>query len=184
LSADFKNDLAFYLSIAATTLSVILGLLRVRDYVRGGVKVELFQATPVDQDNLHVVFWIRNQDDTPTSLRRAYHEWGARSRSFYRRSFTFHHQELELRECDASSVYDMMKPHTKSQLESMGISVKLPLLIPAGDTKNFHTFLQKKDPRDKHHLVFSTTRKRFVKNLWSKLFEKGFKYEIHGVFAE
>jgi hypothetical protein len=39
-------------------------------------------------------------------------------RSFYRRAFTLHHQELELRECDASSVYDMVRPRTKTQLES------------------------------------------------------------------
>jgi len=109
LSADFRTDLAFYLSIAATTLSVILGLLRVRDYARHGVKVELFQATPVNEDNLHVAFRIRNQDDTPTSFRRAYHEWGARSRFIYRRAFTFYHQELELGEFNASSVYDMMR---------------------------------------------------------------------------
>lgn len=66
----------------------------------------------------------------------------------------------------------------------MGAPVKLPLPILAGDTKNFHTFLQKKDPRDKHHLVLFTTHKRYIKNLWSKLFEKGFKYEINPIFAE
>jgi len=69
-------------------------------------------------------------------------------------------------------------------LESMGTPVKLPVLIPADDTKYFHTFLQKKDPGDKHHLLLFTTHKRYVKSLWSKLFEKGFKYEIHPVFAE
>lgn len=184
MSLGLKSDLAFYLSIAATALSVILGLLRIREYARGGVKVELFQASPVDPASLHVIFRIRNQDDTPTSFRRAYHEWGAWSRFFYRWSGTLHHQELGLRECDASTVYDMMRLHTKTQLESMGVPVKLPLPILAGDTRNFHTFLQKKDPRDKHHLVLFTTHKKYVMNLFSKLFEEGFKYEIPGVFAE
>jgi hypothetical protein len=44
--------------------------------------------------------------------------------------------------------------------------------------------LQKKDPEDKHHLVLFTTHEKYVKRLPSELFEKGFRYEIHGVFAE
>jgi len=185
MSVDLKSDVALYLSIFATVVSVILGLLRIWDRVTGGVKVELIRAISVDQDYLHVVFSIRNQDDRSTSLRRAYHEWGPWARFLYRLFESFGHQELELRECDATAVYDMMMgPHNKSQLESMGTPVKLPLPILAGGTRNFHTFLLKKEPRYKHHLVFYTTSKRFVKSLWSKLFEKGFKYEIHGVFAE
>lgn len=184
VSVDLKGELAFYLSIFATVLGVILGLLRIWDRVAGGVKVELFQAIPVDPTNLHVIFRIRNQENSPTSFRRAYHEWGRGSRFLYRKFMTLSHQELDLRECDASTVYAMTMPHTKTQLESMGAPVKLPLLILAGGTRNFHTFLQKKDSEDKHHLVILTTHKTYVTNLSSKLFEKGFKYVIHGVFAE
>jgi hypothetical protein len=166
-------------------VSTILGLLSIWDRFRGGVKVELFQATSVEPDNLHVVFRIRNTDDRSTSLRRAYHEWGPWSRFLYRLLTNFTHQELELRECDATAVYDMMMdPQSKSQLESVGAPVKLPLPILAGETKNFHTFLQKQDPEDRHHLVLFTTHKTYAKRLWSKLFEEGYKYVIAGVFTE
>jgi hypothetical protein len=183
MSIDFKSDLSFYLSIVATAISVILGLLKIRDQTRGGLKVEPILVTPVDPNNLNVVFRIRNRDRS-TSLRRAYHEWGPKSRFFYRLFTDISHQELELRECNALAVYQMMAPRTKSELESMGTPVKLPLLIIAGDTKYFQAFLNKEDPEDKHHLVLFTTHKTYVKRLSSKLFEKGSKYIIDHVLFE
>jgi len=183
LSVDIKSDLTFYLSIVATALGVILGLLRIRDYTRGGLKVEPILVTPVDPANLNMVFRIRNRDRS-TSFRRAYHEWGPKSRFLYRFFGTLSHQELELRECNALAVYEMMAPRTKSELESMGTPVKLPLLIIAGDTKYFQAFLNKEDPEEKHHLVIFTTHKTYTKRLYSKLFEKGSKYIIDHVLFE
>jgi hypothetical protein len=183
LSVDINSDLTFYLSIVATAVSMILGLLRIRDYTRGGLKVEPILVTPVDPNNLNVVFRIGNRDRS-TSFRRAYHEWGPRSRFFYRLFVDLSHQELELRECNASAVYQMMAPRTKSELESIGTLVKLPLLIIAGDTKYFQAFLNKEDPEEKHHLVLFTTHKTYAKRLSSKLFEKGSKYAIDHVLFE
>ena len=184
MSVDIKSDLTFYLSIVATALGVILGLLRIRDYTRGGLKVEPILVTPVDPANLNVVFRIRNRDRS-TSLGRAYHQWGPKSRFFYRLFTDLSHQELiELRECNASAVYQMMVPRAKSELESMGTLVKLPLLIIAGDTKYFQAFLNKEDPEDKHHLVLFTTHKTYTKRLSSKLFEKGSNFAIDRVLFE
>ena len=114
-----------------------------------------------------------------------YHEWGPWSRFFYRKLGSYSHDELELRECDAAAFYDMtMPPHTKSELESMGTPIKLPILIIAGDTKYFHTFLGKENPKEKHHLVLFTTHKTYSKRLWSKLFSEGCKYVIFGGLTE
>ena len=135
-----------------------------------------------------VVFtWLLGSEtkgDKPTSLRRAYHESGAWGRFLYRLIGTFFHEELMLRECDTLALYNMLGGRTKTELESMGTPVTLPLRILGGDAKNFHTFLQSGDPEDKHDLVIHTTHKTYVKKLHSELFQKGSRAVIMDIFTD
>lgn len=89
-----------------------------------------------------------------------------------------------LRECDTLALYNMLGGRTKTELESMGTPVTLPLRILGGDAKNFHTFLQSGDPEDKHDLVIHTTHKTYVKKLHSELFQKGSRAVIMDIFTD
>ncbi len=169
----------------ASFLTIIYVWLQIRDRLsRHRVSFELLQALPVDSDNVHVVFRVRKKGEGATSLTRAYHEYGPWGRFFYRLFRDYSHQELVLKEVDASTLYDIFRLRSKKELELMGNPVTLPLGMEEGNTRFFHTLLERSEPDAKHHLVLLTTHRVYVKRLSSEFFREGSRAAILGVFHD
>ena len=179
------SSVVLWMGALASFLTIIYMALRIREHLsRQRVSFELLQAVPVDSDNLHVVFRVRKKGAGATSLTRVYHESGAWGRFFYRLFQDYSHQELVLKEVDASALYDIFMLRSKRELELMGNPVTLPLGIEEGDTRHFHTFLNRRDPDVKHHLVLLTTHRMYVKKLSSEFFREDSRAAILGVFHD
>ncbi len=163
-------------AIVAGVLTALYTALQIREY--RALKVQLLNAVRTDLGNLGLTFRIRNGRQRSTSIAEANHEWGLWSRFFYRLFGTLGHQEPTLRELNSSEVYDAQFIHSQKQLESAGKAVTLPLKLDAGETKNFHVILDRSDPDQRHHLVISTTDRKFVKRLNPALFRGNFVHSI------